>query len=236
MIIYTIKNKVNGRQLIGQTISTLNKRWGAHKSDARNGHHHNPHFQRAWNKYGELVFSIELVDKTAKTIDELNELEIHYIAVTPNTYNIKEGGANGKLSRETRQKISNSLVGHGVSENSKEKMIRGIKCAWKTGAYAHRPPMTLTTKEKLSKAHKGKVLSEAHRKKISEGLFNSNQSSKSLKEWWSDPKNRKRMSEAHKGKRVEKALIRVKCPHCDIIGQRLSMGRWHFDNCKRKVV
>lgn len=28
------------------------------------------------------------------------------------------------------------------------------------------------------------------------------------------------------------AQIQVKCPHCGKEGQRATMGRWHFSNCK----
>ena len=30
----------------------------------------------------------------------------------------------------------------------------------------------------------------------------------------------------------EHAKIKVKCPHCDVIGSRNIMKRWHFDRCK----
>lgn len=89
MIIYTIRNKINGKQLIGQTVSTIDRRWKSHKYGARKGLHHNPHFQRAWNKYGEDAFVCELV-AVAQNQDELNALEIYHIATTSNIYNMRQ--------------------------------------------------------------------------------------------------------------------------------------------------
>jgi len=42
--------------------------------------------------------------------------------------------------------------------------------------------------------------------------------------------SRAAMSKAHKGKPKQK----VTCPHCDKIGGKNTMGRWHFDNCKQR--
>ena len=30
--------------------------------------------------------------------------------------------------------------------------------------------------------------------------------------------------------------VQVTCPHCGKVGTKLSMARWHFDNCKFKLV
>lgn len=28
--------------------------------------------------------------------------------------------------------------------------------------------------------------------------------------------------------------LKIKCPYCDIQGQPGAMGRWHFENCKKR--
>jgi group I intron endonuclease len=124
MIIYTIKNTLNGRQLIGQTMSAIKKRWNLHKYYARRGKHQNPHFQRAWNKYGEDVFVCESID-SAVTLDQLNELEEHYIAVTPNTYNILAGGRNKKHTPETKLKMSLTRKGKKRSPETCRRISEG---------------------------------------------------------------------------------------------------------------
>ena len=79
MIIYTIRNKINGKQLIGKSGQVPKKRWSQHQNTARRGIHCNPHFQRAWNKYGEENFEFLVLDETARSLKQLNLLEIFYI-------------------------------------------------------------------------------------------------------------------------------------------------------------
>ena len=49
--IYQIKNTVNGKVYIGQSIDTI-KRYDAHWNMLKQGKHFNKHLQRAFNKYG----------------------------------------------------------------------------------------------------------------------------------------------------------------------------------------
>ena len=37
---------------------------------------------------------------------------------------------------------------------------------------------------------------------------------------------KKRISEGRKNE------PKIKCPHCDKVGDKSNMSRWHFDNCK----
>ena len=165
MIIYTIKNQVNGKQLIGQTISTINQRWSRHRCDARNGAHHNPHFQAAWNKYGEATFEFFVIDETAKNVDELNVLETFYIATTPNLYNLTSGGRNGSPSAETRRKISEARKGMTFTAEHRRKLSearKGCPSYWKG------KKRSVETRCKISAALKGKPLSVETRRKMSE--------------------------------------------------------------------
>lgn len=41
---------------------------------------------------------------------------------------------------------------------------------------------------------------------------------------------RQKISNALKGRKLQK----IKCPHCNILGQPSNMYRWHFDNCRNK--
>ena len=59
--IYLINNNINGKQYIGQTISTIKHRWGQHTS-CRNGHH-NMQVVAAINKYRKENFSINEIKK-----------------------------------------------------------------------------------------------------------------------------------------------------------------------------
>lgn len=43
-----------------------------------------------------------------------------------------------------------------------------------------------------------------------------------------------KMSAAKKGKSPKHNSYVAVCPHCGKVGQRVALGRWHFDNCKER--
>ena len=73
----------------------------------------------------------------------------------------------------------------------------------------------------MSDFQKGKVLSEEHRKKISEAKKGKIPWNKGLKGVQKSP---------NKGIAQEQ----VECPYCGKIGGLNAMKRWHFNNCKHK--
>ena len=121
MFIYEIRNKINGKKLIGQTIQKYaSSRWQAHKLKLRRGKHENRHLQRAWNKYGEKNFDFVVVCKV-QTQKELNKEEIHRIVENKNGYNILPGGENGPLPEITKKRISLTKRGKPQPWNSHKK-------------------------------------------------------------------------------------------------------------------
>lgn len=94
-IIYSITNKENGKQYVGQTKWLLRKRWDAHVRAAN--HKSSPKhylFSNAIRKYGRDAFLLEQID-TADTLEELNRKEMEWIAklgTFGNGYNMTEGG------------------------------------------------------------------------------------------------------------------------------------------------
>lgn len=98
--IYKIDNLVNGKCYIGQTTTTIQHRWGQHKSDYNNP---NPMY-KAFKKYGIHYFKIsEVANYTRDSKDELlrilNKKEIYYIKkfnslTTGYGYNLSVGGNN----------------------------------------------------------------------------------------------------------------------------------------------
>lgn len=114
MIIYTFKNKVNGKVYVGQTCRTFKERMGEHLR------HKNTTLGKALAKYGIDNFEYKIIDE-AKTIEELNEKEIFWIeklnSITPYGYNLCKGG--------------NNTLGYNHKEESKKKMSLSKKGTFK---------------------------------------------------------------------------------------------------------
>ena len=93
-LIYLIKNKINNKCYIGQTIRSLKKRWKEHCSEtgcsAING---------AIKKYLPENFEVSVLIETNDD-EELDDLETKYIqqynSLYPNGYNIQTGGKTNK--------------------------------------------------------------------------------------------------------------------------------------------
>lgn len=94
--IYKITNKQNGKIYIGQTKTSIDKRWMGHIYSSRNG---NPHqrclIDKAIAKYGSDSFIVEEIEKCLDS--ELNDREIFWIDQYQSTdknlgYNVSLGG------------------------------------------------------------------------------------------------------------------------------------------------
>jgi hypothetical protein len=96
MIVYYIKNLINGKHYVGQTIKPkFNMRYsGGRWWDETD----NPYLKYAAKKYGKENFEVKILEKGVENIDKLNELEKHYAIVfnsyKPNGYNLVECGGN----------------------------------------------------------------------------------------------------------------------------------------------
>lgn len=182
--IYAIKNKMNNKMYIGQSVN-INKRKSYHLWLLRNNSHFNPKLQNTFNKYGEENFEFVILEKCNK--EELDDKEIEYISrynTTNNGYNICEGGEGSlgrTLSEETKQKISNANTGRKQDEVAKKRKSEAIKELWKTAEYRkkmkQRPKpkpwnkgrrLTEEEKKHLSEKLKGRRITEEHKKKLHE--------------------------------------------------------------------
>lgn len=144
--VYITTCLVNGKKYLGQRVYRGN--WQSYIGSGIA-------FKKAVKKYGRENFIREII-KDCYTADELNEAEkelsIAYDVVeNENFYNLVYGGgtsAGWKPSEETRRKIS--------------KSNKGNNSAW----YGRKH--TKEEKEKIGKAHKGKIVSDETRQKIAE--------------------------------------------------------------------
>ena len=133
--IYIIRNKVNGKCYIGQTIQKKpNNRWVQHK--------YRPHglLKPAFEKYGVDSFEFSTIceiqegDSWRETLDAREIFEIkERNTLTPNGYNLQTGGNHPVVSEETKEKIreakkgaKNYNYGQHLSDETKLKMSKSI--------------------------------------------------------------------------------------------------------------
>lgn len=123
MVVYIAKNLINGKKYIGYTTKTLKMRMQEHqwKSKNINDKHYFYLFLCAIRKYGINSFEWDVLCE-CESIDDCCEKEKFYIkklnTVSPNGYNLTEGGNGGVHSKEVKLKISESVKNHW-SKNKK---------------------------------------------------------------------------------------------------------------------
>lgn len=125
-VVYRIVCLVNGKKYHGQTINQQ-ERWPHHlRADS-----HCWALRNAVKKYGREKFVFGIVDY-ASSKGELDELEKTWVATSmyPVGYNLKEGGANGRPSEETRRKLSEANTRTQNIPEVKAKNSAGVKASW----------------------------------------------------------------------------------------------------------
>lgn len=136
--VYCIENKVNGKKYIGIT-NDYKRRWYHHRWALSNNVHDNIKLQRAYNKYGEYCFIYCILCALECSRKDLALLEILYIEeydTCDNGYNCSYGGESygyTKMSDETKEKLSKAMLGnkYGLgkkrSKETREKMSESMK-------------------------------------------------------------------------------------------------------------
>lgn len=112
--IYIIKNNINNKVYIGQTIQALNIRLQNHKMASRI---EDTKFYRAMRKYGEDNFFIELLETVSN--DKLDERERYWIKEYDSYYN----GYNSTLGGNGTPRIDYNLI---IQEWKQGKSVKQI--------------------------------------------------------------------------------------------------------------
>lgn len=127
-IIYKITNTVTNKIYIGQTITTLTKRWKMHRTASRHNRS-NSALHSSIAKHGPDKFKVEEIcsclDKLELDKQEQYFMEL-YNSFAPNGYNLKTGGANGKHSQETKNKMSKIRQEKVKDPVFKEKITKNL--------------------------------------------------------------------------------------------------------------
>jgi len=158
MRIYMVTNRATGKLYVGQTVQTIANRWRRHcwpsTSDNRMP------IALAIKKYGKASFDVEELCACSSQ-EELNWMEIFYVQLfntfSPNGYNLRAGNGPGKMSEETKRKISAKSSGRIVSAETRRRLSDSHK--------GHR--VTNETKRKLSTLLSGRIASpQAYQRSI----------------------------------------------------------------------
>lgn len=174
--IYITTNMVNGKRYLGQKRFDCGKNWVTYLGSGKT-------LEKAIKKYGKENFSKNIVC-FCYSEEELNQAEYDlsiFLNVVENLdwYNLKEGGLNGRLSEESRNKIGEAL--RNPSKEVREKMSVIAKARWTDELRAK-------ASERMSIANKERFKSLEERKKIGERF----------KELWKNPEYHKAGAEITK--------------------------------------
>jgi group I intron endonuclease len=130
--IYIVTNKINGKRYVGQTWNTLHRRWLNHCS--------NKGCLKLYNsiqKNGRDNFSLEFLTivHTQEIADYWEGFFIRKYDTINKGYNIREGGSRGKVSDETKKKMSSWQIGRKLSSEHRSNVSKarmGMKPSEKT--------------------------------------------------------------------------------------------------------
>lgn len=161
--IYTLTCLVTGKLYVGQTTVGVMKRWSDHIFGAAK----HACLGQAIVKYGRDAFHVAVVD-TATDQSDLDAKEVMWIAhlntMSPNGYNLTEGGTNGsggRRSQETRERMRQARLGKKLTPESKLKV----------GLASQGRKFSLEVRQKLSGMRTGVPRKESTKQKIREALM-----------------------------------------------------------------
>jgi hypothetical protein len=182
VIIYKLRNRINGKVYVGKTIQRLLDRLSVHKSHALCGRGKHP-LARAIRKYGFEAYDVVALDEAER------KWIAHYDCLTPKGYNCTSGGERytttpelierrvaklrgRKRPVEVKQKISVALTGRTFSSSTRERQSEAAKRrpiseqALENLKKGRGIKPSAGTKIKLSQSNPKRVLSDAQVREI----------------------------------------------------------------------
>lgn len=168
--IYIITNTQNGKVYIGQSVNMYQRnRSRLFRLQRGTLSKKSTHLQAAWNKYGPESFVFDVLLLCPE--DQCDCWEDHYIETFKSWqrergYNVmKQAHGPGRISEETRKKMSEAAKGRVCSEEARRRMS---EAKLGTKRELPRPPASLETRRRMSEAAKGRSPSAETRARLSE--------------------------------------------------------------------
>lgn len=167
------------------------------------------------------------VNRNQKRIVTSKEYELAKLLVSKHCKKENNFAFGYKHTEEEKNKIRNRMID--------DKNHAFGKSPWNKGLTIQKH--SEETKEKMRISHTGRKKSEQHKLNLSNSLKGKSKSED----------HKKKLSESLTGRKVSSEIIQktsaklrgrkhpiVKCPHCNKIGGKIAMSRWHFDKCNHK--
>ena len=233
--IYLIRNNLNNKVYIGQTVNGFKKRYNFHgEGIERVCKHHehlkknhpkscNYHLLKSIEKYGFESFYVDEEFDVAYSKKELDKLEDMYIKIYNSTdykygYNRKFGGSHGKLTTEQKQYLSKINSGRNhpqygthMSKESKDKLSNSL-------IKFNKSENGIKQREKLSQklkcfynTYEGKKMASYRSKKAMSNKETVEKIRQSNIDYWNKPEIKQKQSErAKKFNDITKAVNAIK--------------------------
>lgn len=161
--IYKITNHINQKVYIGQT-KDISKRWYQHKKETEK---EQPSMivNSAMKKYGIDNFTIEII---VSCLDQNSANEAEEICIKQENshisngkgYNVSNGGSVAPKTEEFKRKVSQTLMGHEVSQEARNKISKGNIGKVRSDEF----------KNNVGDFWRGKERSEEHRQNLAKSL------------------------------------------------------------------
>jgi group I intron endonuclease len=167
--IYCIQHGASGRRYVG-SAANLKHRWQTHVLQLRQDRHHSKFLQRCWDKYGEAAFSFRVL----LLCDRANLLTYEQAVIDawkPEFNSAPTAGSQlgfrhrpeSKARMSEAAKRTRNFTGHRHSEATKRRISENRKGKGATG-------WTQQRRDRISAAHKGRIITPEQRSKISATL------------------------------------------------------------------
>ena len=149
--VYQHKNKINGKIYIGITSQKPEDRWGSQGCNYKSSLHFYSAIQKyGWNNFEHNILFTGLTKKQA-CLKEQELIKEYDLMNREFGYNSTSGGDIFVMNEETKQKISQAMMGN-------------------QNALGH--PCSEEKKKKIRDAQKGRKFTEEHKQKLSEAAKN----------------------------------------------------------------
>jgi group I intron endonuclease len=162
--IYLITNAVTGRCYVGQTVSSLARRFGGHRADAASGR--GRLLAKSMRKHGSDAFSIDALeaDVPVSSLDDAERFWVQwYGTIVPAGYNLTSGGNRAtKPSAETRAKLSAAAMAREANRSPEARLV--VANRLRVLANSQSPE----AKEKIGATFRGKPKSPEQRAKMAD--------------------------------------------------------------------